>query len=218
MVKKNVHRSPPYHLVSYNDQSYKKEAKWAKIYRVKYILVSIFLFVSSSSENPLASQNSYKCHCLCFWLFLKTKSSKETWAPLLHKENSHLAPIGDDLNIAGFTCWFLTSSWLTQSYQSGPAPPSSRQAPAKHRANPGGPDSQCSPSLGWRQQAASVELLCLSDTMVKTHPTVFFIPYDIACPDWEVSLTPICPNHSPRVNGFNFKTKFVFPPVPYGAH
>ena len=107
--------------------------------------------------NPLASQNSYKCHCLCFWLFLKTKSSKETWAPLFHKENNHLASIGDDLNIAGFTWWFLTSIWRTQSYQSGPAPPSSRQAPAKHRANPGGPESQCSPSLGWRQQASSVE-------------------------------------------------------------
>lgn len=152
--------------------------------------------------------------------FLKTKSSKETWAPLLHKENSQLALIGDDLYIAGFTCWFVTSSWLTQSYQSGPAPPSRRQAPAKHRANPGGPDSQCLPSLGWRQQAAYLLSSYVCQTLwlrpippsSSSHMTSLVL---IGGFHWLPSVQMIVPESK---NGFNFKSKFVFPPVPYGAH
>lgn len=171
-------------------------------------------FLITWKPNPLGRQNSHKCHCLYFWLLLKAKSSKETWAPLSHKENTDLASTGDDLDTTGLTCWFLPSIWLTVSYQSGAAPPSSRQDPAEQRANPGGQIPNW--DEGDRQYLLSSS--CLSYTMAKTQPTAFFIPHDIACPGWGALLSIICPNYGPRAKGFSFITKFVFLPVLYDTH
>lgn len=130
-----------------------------------FVLIS---FLITWKPNPLTCQNSSKCHCPCFWLSLKARISKETWAPLLHKENKDADPIGNDLALAGLTCWFLTSSWRIVTYPSGASQHSGRQTLLGQV-----PNACLHRDEGARQ---SCWALPVSDTMAKIHPTVFYHP------------------------------------------
>lgn len=103
----------------------------------------------------------------------------------------------------------LSDLHLTDSdiRQPGAAPPPNRHAPAEHRTDTGGPDSQC---CLHRDHGAKQSLLSSSwcqTVWLRLISLSYIIPHDIVCPDREVLLITNCLNYGPRANRFNFIRK-----------